>query len=427
MKRNQNLKIRPISPKFKILYQKARYKVLKGGRSSAKSWAVAEAIIYYMLKYPIRVLCTREIQKSIKESSYRLLVDTINRYDVGNQFHITETGITCTTTGSTVVFQGLKNNPDQIKSMEGIDIAWVEEADRTSQSSLDILIPTIRKDNSQIWFTFNPKLPTDPVYKMFCSGSVPHNTLINHINYTENPHASQTIIDEAERCKEESEERYRHIWLGELMEQGDDILIPYKYIRESLDRIPEIIEQAPLIAGLDLARFGNDKTVLALRRGNVVPKIYAWKGLEGFEIKEKVVSICIQEGVDRIVVDANGLGQYVPADLKQLMPELDVVDHNSNYSPLSNKFANSRAEIWHELRDAIRDGLKLPNDEELEGQLTTMKFKYKSGSEKVILWSKDDLKKEGMPSPDKGDALALTYYRQGSKIDIASIKAKLYG
>lgn len=152
--RNKMSEIKIKLPKvFEILSPnvKKRYKCLKGGRASGKSWGAVLALFYISTTYKTFICCVREIQKSIKESSQKLIVDTIKRYGLEDEFYITKTEITHKITGSRFIFFGIKSNPESVKSLEGADIVWVEEADRVSQESWDLLIPTVRKEHSQIW------------------------------------------------------------------------------------------------------------------------------------------------------------------------------------------------------------------------------------------------------------------------------------
>ena len=156
------------------IFQRKRYFVAHGGRGSGKSWTFAKAIILQSFSKTTRVLCTREVQKSIKESVKRLLDDQIQAMGLGSFFDSTETEIRGKN-GSLIVFAGLANHTvESIKSYEGIDIVWIEEAQTVSKKSLDILIPTIRKEGSEIWVSFNPELDTDEVWKRYVENTPPN-------------------------------------------------------------------------------------------------------------------------------------------------------------------------------------------------------------------------------------------------------------
>lgn len=199
-----------------------RYKVLYGGRGSGKSHQVARALIVMATQKPLRILCTRELQKSIKDSVLKLLADIIIEHSLEHLFQIQTTTIRCTN-GSEFIFAGLRNNPTEIKSMEGVDIVWCEEAANITKESWDLLIPTIRKDNSEIWVTFNPRFETDATYQRFILNT-PDNCILKKFNYTDNPFFNNTLREEMELCKKLLYEDYLHIWEGELMSMGGKVI-----------------------------------------------------------------------------------------------------------------------------------------------------------------------------------------------------------
>lgn len=193
-----------------------RYFAIRGGRGSSKSRSVASALVIRSIQKPLRILCTREIQKSIKDSVKRLLDDEIDRLQLKDFFQSTDTEIRGKN-GSLFIFAGLRSNIDSIKSMEGIDIAWCEESQTISQSSLDTLIPTIRQDGSQIIFTWNPKHKTDPVDVMFMGESLPPKTKLLIVNHSDNPWFPDVLKDELEYDRARDPGKYAHIWLGEYL------------------------------------------------------------------------------------------------------------------------------------------------------------------------------------------------------------------
>jgi predicted phage terminase large subunit-like protein len=199
-----------------------RYKVLYGGRGSGKSHQVARALIVMATQKPLRILCTRELQKSIKDSVLKLLADIIIEHSLEHLFQIQTTTIRCMN-GSEFIFAGLRNNPTEIKSMEGVDIVWCEEAANITKESWDLLIPTIRKDNSEIWVTFNPRFETDATYQRFILNT-PDNCILKKFNYTDNPFFNNTLREEMELCKKLLYEDYLHIWEGELMSMGGKVI-----------------------------------------------------------------------------------------------------------------------------------------------------------------------------------------------------------
>lgn len=203
-----------LNPIFRPLVKAKRFKVLYGGRGGGKSWAAGHVLVSQASKQRLKIVCARAFQNSIAESSKELIESCIRMQGLEDQFKITEKEITNRVTGSRFIFIGIERNPGAVKSLEGCDICWVEEANQIGRKALDMLIPTIRKPNSEIWFTFNPDIEDDPVYADFVKNPRDDAVLVK-INYTNNPDCPQVLIDEAERCRVISESRYRKIWLGE--------------------------------------------------------------------------------------------------------------------------------------------------------------------------------------------------------------------
>lgn len=223
--------------------------VLYGGRGSAKSWSVAEAIVRKMANSCVRVLCCREIQNSIKDSSHKLLKDTIWRLGLQNFFVVTNDSIK-SRTGSECIFKGLFNNENGIRSTEGIDICWVEEAHSVSESSWRSLTPTIRQAGSMLWITFNLMDETDPVYVRFVARER-RNTIVKKVNYDANPFFwNSPLAEEMEEDKRADYTMYEHIWLGMPLRLDNSIVYSGKYREEAFP--DDLWQQAPrLHFGLD--------------------------------------------------------------------------------------------------------------------------------------------------------------------------------
>lgn len=198
-----------------------RWKVAYGGRGGAKSWGVADILVAMALSKPLRILCTREIQGSIDESVKKLLEDRIDDCGVSDKFTITTKKIECIN-GSEFIFEGLRYNVDRIKSMEAVDICWVEEADVVSSYSWSILIPTIRKEGSEIWATFNPRLSTDWVYQRFIeNGDKVTDAVIIPINWRDNPWFTDVLKQEMLDLKAIDHDAYLHTYEGQLREYAE--------------------------------------------------------------------------------------------------------------------------------------------------------------------------------------------------------------
>lgn len=205
---------------FRGLWEnKCRYKVLYGGRGSGKTHQVAEYLVVNSLLQKEKILCTREIQRSIKESVHAVLVSKINALGLGKYFTITENKIS-NITGSEFIFAGLRMNIDSIKSIEGITKCWIEEAQSVSRKSLDILRPTIRTKDSEIIITFNPEREQDPVWQDFIINT-PDSAYVQKVNYNDNPFFPDDLEKERKECFDKNQDDYKWIWLGELRKISD--------------------------------------------------------------------------------------------------------------------------------------------------------------------------------------------------------------
>lgn len=198
--------------KVEPLFQPRRYKVLYGGRGGSKSWTVARILLTKAAEKPLRILCVRELQKSIKDSVHKLLSDQIEEMGLSSLYEILQANI-AGKNGSEFFFESLRHNTSQIKSYEGVDIVWVEEAQSVSKSSWDILIPTIRKENSEIWITFNPELQEDETYQRFVVDP-PKNSTVLKVNYSDNPWFPDVLRDEMDELKRRSYDDYLAVWEG---------------------------------------------------------------------------------------------------------------------------------------------------------------------------------------------------------------------
>lgn len=205
---------------FEELFTPARYKAFWGGRGGAKSRSFGRALLVQSLAQPLRILCAREVQKSIKDSVKRLLDDDIERMGLGHFFESTETEIR-SRIGGLFIFAGLKANVETVKSTEGVDICWCEEANTLSQHSVDVLIPTIRKDGSELWFSWNPDKETDPVDRMFRGKNPPPDAIIRKVTFEDNPWFPDVLKREMEWDRRRDPEKYAHIWLGDYQRHSE--------------------------------------------------------------------------------------------------------------------------------------------------------------------------------------------------------------
>ena len=199
--------------KLQFLFEPHRYKVARGGRGSAKSWSAARALLAQAASQPLRILCTREIQKSIKDSVHKLLGDQVQALGLG-AFYVVQETVIRGTNGSEFIFAGLADHTiESIKSYEGCDRVWCEEAHVISKRSWDILLPTIRKAGSEIWITYNPELETDETHVRF-TVDPPDDCVNVLINWRDNPWFNEVLEKERQRCLKFSPKDYDNIWEG---------------------------------------------------------------------------------------------------------------------------------------------------------------------------------------------------------------------
>ena len=240
---------------FKPLFKPSRYKVYYGGRGAGKSWSFAFALLIIGVQSKKRILCTREIQGSIRQSVHQLLTTCIETLGLERFYRITRDNITGAN-GTEFIFHGLRHDPMQIKSLEGIDICWVEEAQKITHESWDILIPTIRKRNSEIWISFNPNLDTDPTYQKFVINKR-DDILLRKVNYDQNPFFTPELQDEVDHLKQLDHEEYLHIWEGECKKYSSSQIFRNKFRITSF----ETPVDATFYYGLDWG-FSQDPTVI---------------------------------------------------------------------------------------------------------------------------------------------------------------------
>jgi len=198
--------------KLDFLFEPHRYKIAYGGRGGAKSWGFARAILILGAQKPLRILCARETQKSITDSVHKLLSDQIVELGLERIYEIQQATI-FGKNGTEIIFAGLRQNIMNLKSYESVDICWVEEAQTVSKHSWDVLIPTIRKDGSEIWASFNPELETDETWRRFVL-SPPPTAKVVRITYRDNPWFPDVLRQEMEYCKANDPDAYEHIWEG---------------------------------------------------------------------------------------------------------------------------------------------------------------------------------------------------------------------
>lgn len=222
-----NKKLKPFAT------EQYRYYVAYGGRGSAKSWSIARILLLLASQSKMRILCTREIQDSIKDSVHKLLKDQIDILEL--EGFTVQNDVIRHTNGSEFIFTGLYRNTTKIKSMEAIDICWIEEAESISAQSWEVLDPTIRKPNSKIFISFNPRYEDDIIYKSFILNP-PSNAFVVKVNWNDNKYFPAELETQRVHMQRTNPELYLHIWEGELKKNTEEIIFSGKWIIEDFEQ-----------------------------------------------------------------------------------------------------------------------------------------------------------------------------------------------
>ena len=392
-----------------LLTEAKRIKFYYGGRAGGKSYAFADSLLLKGRQQKLLIACLREIQDSIKDSVYKLLCDRIALYEL-NDYQIYENRIENNITGSRFIFKGLRDQDVQhIKSLEGVDIAWIEEAQTISKRSWEILEPTIRKDGSEIWISMNRELENDPLWVMIAAHP-DERTLVRRVNYTDNPFCPKEIKIQAEKCRLNSPDDYPHIWLGEPIRQGHTKLISSELVRKAFAQTI-LSSSSPLIIGLDVARFGDDSTVFCFRQGRLCLKFLSYEKLDNVAVANVATSFIKDYQPHRIFMDIGGQGAGVYDILKDRgFREVIRGVYFGEKAINEERYFNRRAEMWDSVQAWLASSpqVQLPQDESLFDELTGINKKYDRRG-RLQLEEKDEIKKRLGRSPDKADALALTF------------------
>ena len=400
----------PIAEVFApLLTERKRIKFYYGGRAGGKSYAFADSLLIKGRQQKLLIACLREIQDSIKDSVYRLLCDRIALYEL-NDYQIYENRIENKLTGTKFIFKGLRDQEAQhIKSLEGVDIAWIEEAQTISKKSWDILEPTIRKDGSEIWISMNREHENDPLW-IALAAHPDERTLVQCVNYMDNPFCPEEIKIQAQKCQQNSPDDYAHIWLGEPIRQSQYKLIASSKVRQAFE--PNInATTSPLVIGLDVARFGDDRTVFCFRKGRWCYKFLTYEKLDNVAVANLATNFIHEDKPHRLFMDIGGQGAGVYDILKDRgFGEIIRGVYFGEKAINEERYFNRRAEMWDNIRAWLDESppAQLPKDENLFNELTCLNKKYDRRG-RLQLEEKEEVKKRLGCSPDMADALALTF------------------
>ncbi|NTU49550.1 MAG: PBSX family phage terminase large subunit [Desulfobulbaceae bacterium] len=427
-----------IIPQYEPLFNPAheayrdRYKIFYGGRYSAKSTQCARGLLVRGHREKLLVMCAREVQKSIDDSVKRLLDGQIDALGLQYFYRSTQNRITGRN-GTEFIFDGLKEHTsDTIKSKEAVNICWVEEANTVSQRSWDILIPTIRAEQSEIWASFNPDLETDPVWRMFVA-RVRHDAYVRKINYADLPGKWLTTAIRAEIAdlKANDYDSYLHIYGGECRQYGDDILIPPALIRRAHDADDvHVYPGTQLTMAVDPARLGNDRIVVTHKIGRNFPKIHRYPRQRLDETAAQLIHEIDQVKPVKCFIDCGGLGvglydMLVGAGYGGVAVKVDFGGTSSN----PDRWFNRRSEMYEKLLEWLEDvPCSIRSDQKTIDQLAlecaaVKKEWHKNSVLKLV--GKEEIKKELGYSPDNLDSLVL-HFAQPVAPGETAVKARGY-
>ena len=456
--------IATLNPALEDFWQaEARNRVLKGGRASSKSWDAAGFATFLSNEYKLRFLCARQIQNRIEQSVYALLKTQIFRFGLQDNFDIQQNKIINKVTGSEFMFYGLWRNIEEIRSLEGIDVCWIEEAHSLTKVQWEILEPTLRKNYSQFWILFNPDLVTDFVYQHFVVNTPP-DTIVRHINYDENPFLSKTILKVIEAKRLSDYEDYEHVYLGVARSDDQLAIIKRSWLNAATDAHIKLgfEPSGSRSLGYDVADAGEDKNATADAHGSILLALDEWQGGE-----DELLKSCIRaygtakDSKAKIVYDSIGVGASAGAKFEELNKHADnintpdikyakfvagagVVNPDKEYEPdVTNRdmFANVKAQAWWDVarrlkntKDAIDNGtvydpsdlISISSDieadklEQLKTELSTPRQDRDSAG-KVKVESKKDLAKRGVVSPNLADAAIMAWSPHLTKQPIANM------
>lgn len=394
---------------FKPLFDRWwRHAVIEGGRYSLKSHTVARYCLLRCRRERVRIACLRQFQKNIGDSSYQLLLDLIQEYGF-TDFRWTNDKIINTITGSEIIFKGLDRNVETtIKSIEGVDIAWVDEAQTITLKSIRILNPTIRKKGSQIIWTLNRLTDLDPVLSYFLTDPPRKDVWHLEVNYkiaAKNGWLSEEIQYEIEQSRIHHPEDYAHDYLGKALSQSDRSILSVAQVVEAMGRDGD--DEGAVEVGVDVARMGADRTVFVKRKGLKEIDRVAYTKKRTTEVCDLLANFVDQDKNVLIKIDDTGVGGGVTDEM--VARGYNILPVNFGAAAVDrDRYPNLISEAWFYLQSII-DQISLQNNKDLLSELSNREWKMDSRGRRGVE-SKDDYKKRGYRSPDEADATILAFY-----------------
>jgi phage terminase large subunit len=394
-----------VSPKLEAFRNPKRIKGAVGGRGAgAKSWSIASLIIQRANYQRAHVACLREVQLTLEESVWKLTAQTIDRLMYPG-WTVNKTSID-NKLGSHIIFRGLSDmTADNIKSLEDFDIVWLEEAQNISEESLSKLFPTIRKPGSELWFGMNPEEEVDPILARTQNRS---DALIIRLDpgAADNPWWTSELQREMDEDFARDPELAEHVWNGAPRAQGERSVMSRVLVRAAMNRSLLEDPQGVVELGVDVARFGDDRSVIYKRRGMKVIGEKVLKGSDTQQVARTAWDMAGRNPQVKIKVDDSGVGGGVTDKLRDLGAK--VLPVNNGGKPGDEKLYTTAAdEQWFTFPINEAD---IPDDPELMQELTGRQYQYTPDDRRKVEAKKDFKKRYGR-SPDKADGLLLCFYK----------------
>ena len=393
-----------VVPKMDCFRKPMRIKLSKSGRGTGKSWSIASLLVQRAHREKLRIGCFREIQRTLEESSYALMVQTIER--LGYQGWKITSEYLRSPSGSYIIFRGLKDirAANQVKGLEAFDIFWLEEAAVISNESLSMIMPTLRKPGSELWASWNPETENDPIdVRLWNSSRDDVLRVWLDPGPVDNPWWNDELQREMEEDYKADPDEAEHIWGGQPRRQGQRSVLSRVRIRAAMDRNIEAEGMEQI--GCDVARFGDDKTVMYRRKGLKIVEERIFSRQDTMATAYELWDMARHDPSIPIYVDDTGVGGGVVDRLRELGAK--VVPINFGGAPMDkDRYTSTADELWFEFPI---DDADIPNDPQLMAELSGRQYSYDNRGRRKIE-SKDDYKKRHGNSPDRADALLLCFH-----------------
>lgn len=390
-----------VVPCLEVFRKPAPYKITAGGRGSGKSWSIASLLMQQLSAEKHNLVCCREIQKSLDDSVYKLCVETIKRLKLGGWNVLRD--VLENENGSRVIFRGLKDlrAGNAIKSLEGYDRAWIEEAQSVSAESLQMLIPTIRMNGSEIWASYNPNTEEDAIESL----KLREGAVVVKCNWNDNPWFTEKLAKDREADYKFNPDMARHIWEGEYLAQAENAVMGRIAVHEAMQR--EVSDEGDYQLACDVARFGDDSTVIGLRKGLKLKSLEELKGKSLVEICDRIEIVAGKNKSMKMKIDETGVGGGV-VDILKSRGYREVIGINFGSKPQdTDKFSDLPSEMWCTF--PIEEVGLIENDR-LFHELTDRRYSYDHKARRQVE-SKDSYKsRNNGKSCDYADCILMLYY-----------------